>query len=236
MRGFLLWRVIACLLLLLAILGIAFALSVEEIVTNFRKKYEKTSNFSADFEETTLVAGTKRAASGRLSFQKPNLLRREYLDPSNPKNITQLTVIDGQTVWSYTPLIKQVIKQTLAQDESGAELLPGFGRSLENIDKNYSLNLVEDELAEKRGVHVVELVPKESGREGEAPAEPLFDVLQVWIQDEDSVPVQFMYKDKKNEMTFVLSFKNVKINESLDESTFKFEVPEGVQVITVPDQ
>jgi outer membrane lipoprotein-sorting protein len=102
------------------------------------------------------------------------------------------------------------------------------------------VSFVEDELAEKLGVHVVELMPKtrngKSDQEGEAPAKPLFDVLQVWIQDEDSVPVQFMYKDKKNQTTFVLSFKNVKINENLDESTFKFEVPKGVQVITVPDQ
>jgi len=50
------------------------------------------------------------------------------------------------------------------------------------------------------------------------------------------VPVQFMYKHKKNEMTFILSFKNVKLNEDLDKSTFEFEVPKGVQVITVPDR
>ena len=232
MQASLLRRVVVFLLLLLVMWDIAFALSVEEIFSNFRKKYEKTNNFSADFEETTLVASTKRVASGRLSFQKPNLLRREYLDPSNPKNITQLTVIDGQTIWSYTPLINQVIKQRLTQDENNMEPLPGFGRSLENVEKNYSISLVEDKLAEKRGVHVVGLIPKKQDES----SEPMFDVLQVWIRDEDSVAVQFMYKDKKNETTFVLSLKNVKINENLDESTFKFEVPKGVQVITAPDQ
>jgi len=102
----------------------------------------------------------------------------------------------------------------------------------ENVEKNYSITLVEDKLAEKRGVHVVELVPKN----GDQLPDPTFDVLQVWIRDEDSVPVQFMYRSKKNEMTFILSFKNVKVNEDLDESIFKFEVPKGVQVITVPEQ
>ena len=64
----------------------------------------------------------------------------------------------------------------------------------------------------------------------------MFDVLQVWIRDADSALVQFMYKDKKNKTTFVLSFKNVKINEELDESMFKFETPKGIQVITAPDR
>lgn len=232
MRRFLSWRIVVFLLLLLVMLDIAFALSVEEMVSNFRKKYEKMSNFSADFEQTVFIAGRKRVANGTLNFQKPNLLRQKYFEPSNPEHMTQLIVSDGQNLWAYTPLINQVTRQRLAQDESRMELLPGFGRSLENIEKNYSLSLVEDKVAEKRGVHVVELRPKKQ----DGSSEPMFDVLQVWVRDEDSVPVQFMYKDEKNETTFVLSFKNVKINENLDGATFKFEVPKGVQVITVPGQ
>jgi outer membrane lipoprotein-sorting protein len=237
MRRRLLWG-IGVSLLMLVMLDVAFSLSVNEIVKNFRKKYEKTNNFSADFEQTTIVAGRKRVANGRLSFQKPNLLRQEYLDPSDPKHTTQLIVSDGQTLWSYTPLINQVTKTKLEQDESHMELLPGFGRELENIEKNYSLSIVEDKLAGKRGIHSVELIPvpaKVGAPQERDEVSDLFDVLQVWIRDEDSVPVQFMYKHRKNETTFVLSFKNIKINENIDESTFKFEVPKGVQVITVPE-
>ena len=79
---------------------------------------------------------------------------------------------------------------------------------------------------------MLELVPKKQSENSET----VFDVLQVWIRVEDSMPVQFMYKNKKNEMTFILCFKNIRINDDLDESIFKFEVPRGVQVITVPDQ
>ncbi len=220
------------LLLTFILLGSAFAIDVDEIATNFREKYESVKNFSANFEQTTIVAGTKRVARGKLSFQKPNLLRQEYSDPANPENMTQLIVADGKIIWSYTPLINQITKQELIQDESRMELMPGFGRSLENIEKNYSLSLAEDELAEKIGIHVVELIPRNQNLGSGA----MFDVLQVWIRDVDSVPVQFKYKDQKNETTFVLSFKEVKINENLDESVFKFEPPKGVQIITVPKQ
>ncbi len=232
MRRVLLLGIVISLLLALLTLDSVSAPNVEEIVASFKKKYEKTNNLSADFEQTTFVAGRKRVASGKLSFQKPNLLRQEYSDPANAKNTIQLVVSDGKTLWSYTPLINQVTKQKLAQDENRMELLPGFGQSLENVEKNYSLSLVEDKLAEKQGVYVVELVPKK----GDESADSMFDVLQVWIRDKDSTPVQFMYKDGKNQITFVLSFKNFKINEKLDKSTFEFTVPKGVQIITVPSR
>ncbi len=231
MRKSMFWKIGISLLLMAVTSGIVSALSVDEIVANFREKYKNTNNFSADFEETTIVAGKKRVTKGRVNFQKPNLLRQEKFDPSNPDRMTVLIVSDGQTIWSYTPLIKQVTRAELAQDEGSMELLPGFGQSLENVEKNYSLKLVEDELAEKRGIHAVELIPI---RQDESP-DAAFDFMQVWIRDEDSVPVQFMYKNKKNEMTFILSFTKIKLNENLDESIFKFETPEGVQVITVPD-
>ena len=230
MRKALLYGTSIVLLLMLMVLDTAFAIDAKEIASSFRKKYESMKNFSADFEQTSIVADIKRVARGKLTFQKPNLLRQEYFDPSNPENMTQLIVIDGKITWAYTPLVRQVIKQKLVQDENLMELLPGFGRSLEDVEKNYSLSLVENELAEKSGVHVVELVPKNQS----ANPSTMFDVLQVWIRDEDSALVQFMYKDKKNKTTFVLSFKNVKLNEELDESMFKFETPKGIQVITAP--
>lgn len=219
-------------LLMLVFLDAAFALDAKEIVGNFREKYKSVKSFSADFEQTTIVAGRKRIAKGRLNFQKPNLFRQEYVDPANPENMTQLIVADGKKLWSYTPLINQITKQNMVQDESRMELLPGFGNSMENIEKNYSLSLVADELAEKSGSHLVELIPKNVDMNSKT----MFDVLRIWIRDADSAPTQFMYKDKKNELTFVLSFKNMKINVELDEATFKFEPPKGVQIITVPDQ
>ena len=108
MRKFLLWGIGIFLLLTLVTLDIGFALSVDEAVKNFRDSYVKTGNFSANFEETTLVAGRKRVASGDLIFQKPNLLKQRYFSPSNPENITKLIVSDGQLLWAYVPLINQV--------------------------------------------------------------------------------------------------------------------------------
>ena len=220
------------ILMFFIVYELAYAISATEIVKNFKKNYATTKNFNADFDQTTLIAGRKSVATGKVSFQKPNLLRQEYFDPANPENTIQLIVSDGKALWSYTPLVNQVTKQLIPQGKEYTELLPGFGASMENVEKNYSLKLIKDELAEKNGIHVLELIPKDADSDSAS----MFDELQVWIRDSDSVPVQFMYKNKKNEMTFIMTFKNVKKNEKLVASTFEFEAPKGAQIITVPNR
>ena len=216
----------------LIVVSIALTVDVNEILKNFRTEFKKTKNFTANFEQTTFVAGKKRIANGKLIYQKPNLLRQEFFNTSKPQDITQLIVSDGKTVYSYTPIIKQVTKQVLSSKKKDAELIPGFGESLEGIEKNYDLKILKDDLAEKQGIYLVELTPKKVS----AGSSVFFDVLQVWIRYQDSMPVQFMYKDNKNETTFILSFKDIKINEKIDESVFKFKIPDDAQVITVPNR
>ena len=211
----------------LMIVNSVFAIDAEEIAGKFKKAYKNMKNFSSDFEQTTLVGGKKRTAVGKLTFQKPNMVRQEYYESPSSKKVSQLIVSDGKSLVSYTPMIKQATKQEIGKNE---EILPGFGQSLENFEKNYNLKLIKDELAEKKGVHCIELTPKKTEET------LIFDAIQIWVRDEDSIPVQIMYKDVKNEATFFFSFKNIKLNDKLDDSVFKFTIPTGIQVITVPNK
>jgi len=229
MRNFLLKKVIFTTLLCfgtLMIVNSLHAIDAEEIAGKFKKAYKNMKNFSAGFEQTTIASGKKRTATGKLTFEKPNLLRQEYYE-SNTKKVSQLIVSDGKFLISYTPMIKQVTKQDIDKNQ---EILPGFGQSLEKVDKNYNIKLIPDELAEKKGVHCIELTPKQTEDT------LMFDSLQIWVRDEDSIPVQIMYKDDKNQATFFFSFDNIKLNGKLDDSVFKFTIPTGVQVITVPSK
>jgi chaperone LolA len=209
----------------LMIVNSVFAIDAEEIAGKFRKAFKSIKNFSADFEQTTITGGKKRTALGKLTFQKPNLLRQEYLEPKT-KKVSQLIVSDGKSLISYTPMIKQVTKQDIDKNQ---EIFPGFGQSLENVEKNYNIKLIKDELAEKKGVHCIELTPKKTTEDT-----MIFDAVQIWVRDEDSIPVQVMYRDDKNGATFFFSFNNIKLNDKLDDSVFKFTIPTGVQVVTVP--
>ena len=202
-----------CCLIFLA--NSAFAITVEEIYRNFKAVYKRTENFSAGFEQITRIRNQKSTSKGRLIFGKPNLLRQEYFDPSNPKELIQLIILDGKTSWSYTPWLNQVTKT----EAKGKELLPGIGKSLENLLKNYKMELVDDEVSNPKGIYQVKLSPKVAAlkkEEGvtEGQSRPL-EFIEVWIRSKDWVPIQFSYsyKSETNDMLVVTSLKDIKLNK-----------------------
>jgi len=222
------------------------AITVEQILDNFKKTYEKSKNFSADFEETTYRDDTKSVAKGRLLFAKPNLLRKEYVAQNNPERIVQLIVIDGKFSWSYVQLLNQVTKLKLKDENQG--LIPGVGKSLDKLKDIYDMKIVQDEVAESKDVYHIELLPKssalsnnvkgkaqsDSGKENE-----LSEKFEVWIRTKDWVPVQFSYKSESEiagDMTIVISFRKIKINQDLPKSTFVFEPPEDAEVVDISDE
>ena len=73
--------------------------TIENVFQNFKAAYEKSKNFSAEFEETTLRAGNRSTARGRLMFSKPNLLRKKYVSHRDPTQLAQLIVLDGEYSW-----------------------------------------------------------------------------------------------------------------------------------------
>jgi outer membrane lipoprotein-sorting protein len=175
-------------------------------------------------------------------------LRQEYFDNVNPEQLSQLIILDGKTSWSYTPWLNQVTKT----EAKGKELLPGIGKSLEDLPKNYIMELVEDEIANPKGIYRVKLSPKQitpkstqqesrssARQEPRTPTEqgvPLPEIIEVWIQSKDWVPVQFSYKNQANNMLIITALKNMKLNQKLDESTFKFTVPKDAEVINISPQ
>ena len=151
-----------CLLLLISVqMNISFvhAYTAEEVFDQFKLAYEKSVNFAADFEETTIRNTNKGIARGRISFSKPNLLRQEYVSQEDPDNIVQLIILDGKFSWSYTPFLNQVNRMKI-EDPKQKELIPGIGISLEGTEQNYQINLVLDEAAQKKDIYQLELKPK----------------------------------------------------------------------------
>ena len=225
-----------CVCLLLLALGVEHGLAdtADEVFENFKAAYEKSQNFSADFEETTLRAGNKSVAKGRLMFSKPNLLRKEYVSPKNPEKLSQLIVLDGEYSWSYTPLLNQVNKMKWNRSHR-KELLPGIGASLEDTQKNYDMRLVEDEVANAKGIYHIELIPKPhmvpKPEDGTPPAR---EVLEVWVESKEWLPLQFGYRSESPEgetVSVIVAMTNIQRDQPMSPDTFKFNVPKGAEVI-----
>lgn len=206
--------------------------TIEKVFQNFKAAYEKSKNFSADFEETTLQAGNKSVARGRLRFSKPNLLRKEFVSQKDPTQLAQLIVLDGEYSWSYTPLLSQVNKKKWGRSNR-QELLPGLGASLDEAAEKFNMELVPDEVANPKGIYRIKLIPKPQlppNLEANTPRE----IIEIWVKSDNWLPVQFGYQtetDDEVSISVIVALAKIQRDIKMDPDSFKFIIPDGVEVI-----
>lgn len=206
--------------------------TIERVFQNFKAAYEKSKNFSAEFEETTLRAGNKSIARGRLMFSKPNLLRKKYVSHKDSTQLAQLIVLDGEYSWSYTPLLSQVNKMKWGR-ANRKELLPGLGASLDEAAEKFNMELVPDEVANPKGIYRIKLVPKPQIPPNLETNEPR-EIIEIWVKSDNWLPVQFGYQtesDNDGSISVIVAFANIQRDIEMDADLFKFVIPDGVEVI-----
>jgi outer membrane lipoprotein carrier protein len=132
-------------------------------------------------------------------------------------------VIDGQHVWVYTPSTTpgQVIRMGVP---SGG---PAYGYNmlawlLDRPAERYSATYVRPDKLNGRAVDVVELVPA-------VPDLP-FDRAIVWLDKEDGLPRRLEITEHSG-ATRTLTLSKMRVNQSVPDRTFTFEVPSGVRVV-----
>jgi outer membrane lipoprotein-sorting protein len=233
------WGTVLTFLLLSTTVKSGYTYTVDEVFENFKKAYEKSQNFSAEFEETTFRTGTKSSARGQLTFSKPNLLRKKYVGQKDPTHMVQVIVLDGAYSWSYTPMLNQVNKMKW-NNPNRRELLPGIGASLQDVQKNYNMKLIVDEVANLKGIYQIELTPKPHMLpESVDDAPPPRETLEIWIRREDWLPMQFGYNSESdigNDVSVVVSLTNIQRDQELDSGLFNFVIPDGVEVIDLSSE
>ena len=210
--------------------------TVDEIFQNFKKAFEKSENFSANFQETTLVSNRKNVAHGRFIFGKPNLLRKEYVDQKDTSKIVQTTVLDGTHAWTYTPILNQVNKMKWNKSDR-KELIPGIGASLEDVQAKFDMVLVPDEFANPKGIHQIALTPKKD------PEDPLIgpkvkEKMLIWVKSSDWLPVQFGYESELEDGTrqsAIVILTDIQRDIEIAPDLFKFVVPKDAEVIDLSE-
>lgn len=210
----------------------AYPQTVDEIFQNFKNAFDKSENLSANFEETTLISNRKSVARGRFIFGKPNLLRKEYVDQKETSKVVQTTVLDGTYAWTYTPILNQVNK--VKWNKSGRkELIPGTGASLEDVQANYDMVLVPDEFANPKGIHQIELTPKDH-----MVSTNVKEKMLIWVKSSDWLPVQFGYESELEDGTrrsAIVALTDVQRNIEIAPDFFKFVVPKDAEVIDLSE-
>lgn len=141
---------------------------------------------------------------GRMSLQKPRLIRWETADPR------QIMVCDGDSIYLYDPDLEQVVIRPWRDDPTQNPV------SLFTAD----VKLIEWFEISRVGSSF-ELRPIQQGS--------LINVIQVFV-DESGKPSGFRVSDQPGQVNEV-QFEDVDFDVNLTPTTFSFAVPDGVDVI-----
>jgi outer membrane lipoprotein carrier protein len=192
--------------------------SAEAIAQDLQKKYDRMTDFSADFVHSYRGGVLRQQATerGRLLVKKPGKMRWEYTSPEK-----KTFVSDGHKVYSYIPQDKQVLVSTVPPDDSAptpALFLTGKG----NIARDFTVAF--DKLPEApAGTIALRLTPKKR--------EPDYNSLTIVMQPGTLTLAMLVTTDPQGGRS-VFTFTNLKENVGLADNLFVFTIPRGVDVVT----
>jgi len=191
--------------------------TAETLARDIQQKYDRVTDFSADFVHTYRGGVLKQQATerGRLLVKKPGRMRWEYTAPEK-----KLFVSDGRKLYSYIPQDRQVVVTTMPQDgriSAPALFLTGKG----NITRDFDIAMAT--VAEAPGALALTMTPK-------TPA-PEYDSLTL-VVDPATLSLQMLIALDTQGGRAAFTFSNFKENAGLTDNQFVFQMPRNVDVVT----
>jgi outer membrane lipoprotein carrier protein len=203
---------------ILSLLGApVWAASDTDVVQSVQQRFDATSDLTAAVDQELVVAsaGKTLQSKGTVAFKRPGKMRWSLTNGS-----PQIIVADGTTLWFYQPDEQQVLKapfQAAFRSSTPISFLTGVGRLTEDFE------VTRD--GEAPGVIYLALKP----RKGEGD----LGRLRLTIDDATHDIVGAEITDPVGNVTR-LRFSNLQRNSGLDDAQFRFEIPDGVDVIEAP--
>ena len=196
----------------LAVSAFAADVPVASLLKTVEQRYNHADTLQVLFRQSYTKAGrTRPAESGQLDLRKPGRMRWDYADPKG-----KLVVCDGKTMWMYTPAENRVDKQPLKEtDDLQAPIAFLLGKL--HFDKEFK-----------------NLQGKPEGPDMRITAEPKTDNLP-YTAVEFVVTSAGSIREVKvtgfdNSIT-AYTFEQEKLNPTLDDKLFQFQVPKGAEVV-----
>jgi outer membrane lipoprotein carrier protein len=212
-------RLLLLLSLVVVPLSAAHGQDAQGIVGRSSRVYRSLSSLKAAFVQVIDNPMIDSAESRGTPVQAGNAkLAMRFSEPPG-----EAIVIDGEHVWVYTPSTTpgQVIRMAVP---SGG---PVYGYNmlawlLDRPAERYSARYVRPDKLNGRAVDVVELVPA-------VPDLP-FERAIVWLDKEDGLPRRLEITEHSG-ATRTLTLSKMRVNQSVSDRTFAFDVPSGVRVV-----
>lgn len=188
--------------------------TIDTIIAGVESRYN-VPGFTADFDQESILKAmaVTDTASGRLMVRQPGKMRWEYLVP-DPQTI----ITDGNDLWVFRPEENQVLvgkAPSFFGDGKGA----GFLSNIQTIRKSFQISLESSDDPDR---YRLRLVPNRSSVDLMAVeleiARKGFDLVRITTVN--------VYGDETR-----IELKNVTFSDPPPESLFRFDVPEGADVV-----
>ncbi len=189
------------------------AQSVEDIVEEIQERYEDLENLSAEFKQVEFfqLTGSKNETTGKIYVKNGTQYRLETED--------RIIVTDGVTVWTYSTFNNQVLIDRVKKND--VSILPRD--LLFKYPRDYYASLLRTEDYENEEHYVLKLDPKEE-------IHGYIKSMKIWVKSDSYLISKIEYTDF-NENTSIFAIRKIDIKKDLQESLFKFEIPEGVETV-----
>ena len=197
---------------------VASGQELDQIVAGVESTYGKINDLRAEFTQTSYnkSLGQDIKAQGVVYLKKGGKMRWDYTSPS-----TQQIVSDGQSLWIYTPELKQVNKGSAPKALAGpaGSFLAGLGRIRDEFTVRF-LNPANK--PDASGRPMLDLTPKRPT--------PFLTRLVLVIDPKASIVREAVLYDQFQN-TVNMTFTKVTLNPGVPDSQFVFTPPAGVSVV-----
>jgi outer membrane lipoprotein carrier protein len=188
----------------------------EALARALQNRYQRISDFSADFVQTYRggVLKTQTQERGTVVVKKPGKMRWIYNSPERKELVS-----DGKKIYWYQPEDKQVsVYDVPPQDQATTPALFLSGKG--DIARDFTPSYVSG--GPSGGVQL-KLVPRKT--------EPEYEYLVLTI-DPASLQIRTLTTRDRQGGESTIAFSNMKENRNPSDKEFVFRIPRGVNVVT----
>lgn len=207
--------------------------TAEEIVARLREVEADTQDVHAVLEVSVDAQGQTEELVIEAWEKKPDKVRAEVLEASDPAYLGAVTVTDGRQVWMYQPDKNEVLVGEVGQDEPSGprDLLRFVDEIIQRALDTSDIKLAGEEEVAGVPTYKLELVSTQD----EGALLPAGSKATLWVDQERWVVLQaHVIGDLVGEGH--MSVRSFELNTGLGDDLFQFEIPDGAQVSDLEDK
>ena len=208
-----------------------------QLITDLEKKAETVKSYSADLTMEMEMMGKKMITRGKAVFKRPNSVRIEMVMDMGQMKMEHVVISDGKTMWTHQPLMKIVAKidlekcKAVTKSDALDKQNQSITRPFEAFDKK-NISYVGAKKLGETPVHVFEgqiAGPKWQGMPF-APAK-----IRTSIGADDGLLRRVSMLNEEGVAMMTQTYTKIKVNVKPSDDLFKFEPPEGTQVMDMTE-